>query len=381
MLNQLTLRNFKCARNLTLPFGALTVLSGLNGSGKSTALQAIALIKQSLADSTEGLRALLLRGHLVQLGLAEDVLSDQAAENFISLCIRTADGETGIKALVEPGSDFLQVVDAPRLLSPQLRELKFGDFQFLQADRLTPRTHYDRGDSVSRSSGFLGAGGEFTPDFLSEVGDRLEVREGRRCPMRVVGMPQGLMERIVATPKLNAQAAGWLQQLSPGVRLETSRLSSTDLVALRYSYASTVVGAGEVRRRPSNVGFGLTYCLPIVVACLAAPVGALVLVENPEAHLHPRGQAAMGALLAKCANDGVQIVVETHSDHVLNGVRLAVKSGSLNADAVRVCHFTRDAVSGDTHIETPQLLSNGELTAWPDGFFDEWEKSLEALLS
>ena len=189
------------------------------------------------------------------------------------------------------------------------------------------------------------------------------------------------MERIVATPRLNAQASGWLQQLSPGVRLEASRLSSTDLVALKYSYASTVIGAGEAPRRPSNVGFGLTYCLPIVVACLAAPPGALLLIENPEAHLHPRGQAALGALLAKCSNDGVQILVETHSDHVLNGVRLAVKRRNVNSDAVRVCHFTRDPVSGDSYIETPGVLPNGELTAWPDGFFDEWEKSLEALLS
>jgi len=290
-------------------------------------------------------------------------------------------GEVELKAEGPPGADVMSIEDAPSLLPQVLRHLKFRSFQFLQADRLTPRTHYDRSDSVSRSSGFLGTRGELTPDFLAECGDRLEVSEPRRCPMNVSGMPDGLLERIVATPKLYAQVSGWLQQMSPGVRLEAGRLSATDLVALRYSYASTTVGYAEVPRRPSNVGFGLTYCLPIVVACLSAPRDALLLLENPEAHLHPRGQAALGSLLARCAQDGVQIIVETHSDHVLNGIRLAVRNEVAKADAVRFSHFTRDAISGDTYIEQPALLPNGELSAWPTGFFDEWEKSLEALLS
>jgi predicted ATPase len=91
----------------------------------------------------------------------------------------------------------------------------------------------------------------------------------------------------------------------------------------------------------------------------------------------------MGLLLAKCAADGVQIIVETHSDHLLNSIRLAVKhkESGFSADDVQICHFTRDPVTGDSYIETPVVLENGELSSWPDGFFDEWDKSLDALLS
>ena len=88
----------------------------------------------------------------------------------------------------------------------------------------------------------------------------------------------------------------------------------------------------------------------------------------------------MGGLIAKCAADGVQLIVETHSDHVLNGIRMAVKKKDIEPSNVQICNFKRNPITGDSYIEAPEILENGELTAWPEGFFDEWEKSLEALL-
>lgn len=381
MLECLTLHNFKSARDLEVPISNLTVLSGLNGSGKSSVLQAISLVRQSLLLSQSvRLPSLHLRGPLVQLGVADDVISDRATDNTIQIGLRVDGIQTHWISNATVDSDILQIQLDALLPDPGESYLRNCHFQFLQADRLTPQTHYERSDSFSRDMGFLGAHGQFTPDYLAEHGDRLEVSPARRCPKTASGLPNGLMERIVATPKLYDQISGWMQHLSPGVRLEAGRLSQTDLVSLRFSYASTEIAQGSGRRRPSNVGFGLTYCLPIVTACLAAPQGAVLLLENPEAHLHPRGQAALGTLLAKCAADGVQIIVETHSDHVLNGIRLAVKHGEIAAEKVQLCNFTRDPVTGDSFIETPVVLANGELTAWPEGFFDEWEKSLEELL-
>ena len=87
------------------------------------------------------------------------------------------------------------------------------------------------------------------------------------------------------------------------------------------------------RMRPTNMGFGVSYALPVITAGLLAPAGSLLVVENPEAHLHPAGQSRVGRFLAHLAASGVQVVAETHSDHVLNGVRLA----AVEATRARKC--------------------------------------------
>jgi predicted ATPase len=388
MLNLLSLHNFKSARNLEVPLKPLTVLSGLNGSGKSTVLQSISLILQNLplADNFfSPISNLHLNGNMVHLGTVGNILSDRADDKPIKITLTSdfvVNGEWECQSGVSNADDILPLLNSDPVNMMIESLLYENGFQFLQADRLIPQTLFQRADSISRRRQFLGTHGQFTPDFLAEQGDLLTVSEKRRCVGNVAGLPPELMARIDATPKLYAQISRWLQYLSPGIRLNAEQLSETDSVKLAFSYASTETAQNSPDRRPTHVGFGLTYCLPILTACLAAPSGSLLLLENPEAHLHPRGQAAMGLLLAKCAADGVQIIVETHSDHILNGIRLAVKNSAsgIESDMVQLCNFTRHPITGDSYIEAPIILSNGELSAWPDGFFDQWEKSLEALL-
>ena len=114
-----------------------------------------------------------------------------------------------------------------------------------------------------------------------------------------------------------------MTEISPGVRLNVKRYSEMDLMTFGVTYSlGHQVASSEYR--PTNVGFGITYALPIVVSVLSARPGSLVIIENPEAHLHPRGQVKMGELLCQASAAGIQILIETHSDHVLNGIRLAV---------------------------------------------------------
>lgn len=384
MLELLQLHNFKSARDLEVPLKPLTVLSGLNGSGKSTVLQSIGLVLQNLTgDIISPMTALHLNGSLVRLGAFGNVLSDRADNDPLSIKIKD-----GLYVCEWVGNRNCTSDDDILTLMNSNADARFENFlyengfQFLQADRLTPQTLYERADSHSRHRQFLGCHGEFTPDFLAQNGDRFDVSEKRQCIGEIAGISNELMARVQNNAKLYSQVSRWLQHLSPGVRLNADLLSETDSVKLAFSYASTEMGQDSGSRRPAHVGFGLTYCLPILTACLAAKSGSILLLENPEAHLHPRGQAAMGLLLAKCAADGVQIIVETHSDHILNGIRLAVKNreSGVSKNDVQICHFTRDTVTGDSYIEAPLILDNGELSAWPDGFFDEWDKSLDALL-
>lgn len=384
MLSELKLINFKSSRDLLIPLKQLTVLGGLNGSGKSTVLQAIALIIQNLPTEIFGdINQLHLNGSIVRLGSLGHILTDHLEGG--TLRIEIADATLGRAVWegvpdVSPDADIVPVKTVVDDLI--VFELSEKHFQFLQADRLTPQTIYDRSDSKSRNRNFLGVHGEFTPDFLAMQGDEINVSEKRQCPTEIPGISTELSARIDSTPKLLSQISRWLQHVSPGVRITAEQLEDTDSIKLAFSYASTGVGRDSRKRRPSHVGFGLTYSLPIITACLAAPHGSLLLLENPEAHLHPRGQVAMGILLAKCAADGVQVVLETHSDHILNGIRLAVKNkeAGIESSDVQICNFSRDQKTGDSYIESPVIMDDGELSSWPEGFFDEWEKSLDALL-
>jgi len=100
----------------------------------------------------------------------------------------------------------------------------------------------------------------------------------------------------------------------------------------------------------------------------------IVLLENPEAHLHPKCQTAMGRLIALAAASGVQVVVETHSDHLMDGIRIAVKQQELAADKTVFHYFSLDQ-DGVSNVESPKLDSKGKLDYWPKGFFDQTMKN------
>ncbi len=377
MLDRVYLENFKASRDVDVRLTPLTLLTGLNSSGKSTLLQAICALRQSydFNGRTEGPS---LSGDLVQLGKYGDLLSEGSLNDTVTVTI-TEDG-IACKWAIEgpPRLPRLRFAQAPESLPNFLTS---RDFQFLQADRIVPQTLFPQAPQRAKDTGFLGPRGEFTADFLSTAALRqIKVPTARTFPRKGLGLNEALLLKVAPTDSLLDQVSGWIQQLSPGASLRAEAISGTDEVLLQFRYDGRKEETSSNFYRPTNVGFGLTYSLPIIVACLAAPRGALLLLENPEAHLHPQGQAALGDLIAKCANDGVQIIVETHSDHLLNGVRLAVKANLIDPEKVVFHFFTREVETGDAFVQSPAIFKNGRLSNWPEGFFDQWDKDVDALL-
>jgi predicted ATPase len=114
---------------------------------------------------------------------------------------------------------------------------------------------------------------------------------------------------------------------------------------------------------------------------LTARQGDLVILENPEAHIHPAGQRMLGELIAKVGAGGVQIFVETHSDHILNGIRISVKDKHIEKNDVQIAFFYKDNENKYRHTYMGlQIMEDGKLDHWPKGFFDEWENALIDLL-
>ena len=377
MINSLELKNFKSFEELNIDLGKLTVLTGLNGSGKSSILHAITLLKQSLESNIKE-ECLVLNGSWLTLGNSDDILYERAQENQIEINLNLDNECVKFKCNAIPEIDILPLEITGSILSAHEA---LSHFQLIQADRLIPAIQYMKMNSIDISKKNLGSRGEFTVDFLKRNED-LKVSTGRHYPKERLSNPEDkeFMKSIAPTDSLLDLTTEWLQLLSPGARPKLQSVDLADLTSLRYEYKGILGDVGSRDYRPSNVGFGLTYSLPILVSCLAAKKGALLLLENPEAHLHPRGQSALGLLLSLCAADGVQIIVETHSDHLLNGIRLAAKRKYINSADVNVHFFSRDPRTGITGCESPRLLDNGRFDDWPNGFFDEWGNALEELL-
>lgn len=361
MIQAIRLRNFKAFRDQRIELAPLSLLAGLNSSGKSSVLQAIALLRQSFDEGLLADEGWLLNGPLVELGTGGDVLYEDAKDERLEISLEGASGTWS--SAVEYAKDD-DVLRAYQTSTAGLDQLLGPSFQYLRADRIEPMVHYRKAyQQVSRRR-FLGCRGELAAHFLTIHRDE-PVVEGLRHPS-------------TGAAGLLAQTNAWLSELSLGVQLDVHEIRNTDFVRLGYSYGSGLTRTNE--RRPTHVGFGLSYVLPIITACLTTPPGGLILVENPEAHLHPRGQSAIGRLLGLAAKSGIQVLAETHSDHVLNGLRLLVKKDVLAPGDVSLLFFRKNP-EGEVEMDCPRILPNGRLTHWPVDFFDEWDRSVEEILS
>jgi predicted ATPase len=366
VIKKLWLSGFKAFSTAEIPLGPLTLLSGVNGSGKSTVLQSLAALKQSFDAECLSLKGgLLLNGDYVDLGVGKDVLCEQAEEQQISIGFETERSSYLWVFAYKESDDLLQIVsDVPSSLEDA--HWLAGGFQFLRADRIAPAVVYPKSFNETIRKRSLGVRGQYAPYFLAVHQDE------QVSPDRV--------RDDAVSARLIDQVNAWLREISPGVSVSASEIGGADLAQLLYRYGGSAGLGSSNDYRPTNVGFGLTYALPIVIACLSARQNDLLLLENPEAHLHPRGQSAMGDLLARTANDGVQVIVESHSDHMLNGIRLAVRNKRIDPTTVQIHFFQRVSSGAGADFSSPAIDSDGRLSAWPDGFFDEWERSLMELV-
>jgi predicted ATPase len=377
------LHNFKCWSDEEVPLGALTLVTGLNGAGKSTVLQSLLVLRQSHEQGLLAEGRLAINGDLVTLGTGRDAFCEDAEDEYLGLGLHFRDGTQARWSFrYDRSADVLESdqgwsggMHAPAPENPgqmaasaTARPPFAGEFFYLAAERIGPRVFAEVSDHRVRVRRELGSQGELAAHFLAVHG---------RTPIGIPALrhPEGVSDRLVD------QVEAWLGEVSPGARLHIGEHRDLDAVQIRYSFMGPAGGTNEYRA--TNVGFGLSYTLPILVAALAARPGALIIVENPEAHLHPRGQVRLAQLLAAAAAHGVQVLIETHSDHVLNGVRLAVHAGELAAKETRVHFFERRTTPerGYAARISPVIDQDGRIEPWPAGFFDEIEMSLAKLLA
>lgn len=366
MIRSVSLTNFKCFRSLELELAPLTLLCGVNGMGKSSLLQALLVLRQSAAAGVLQQGHLILDDELADLGTGRDALFEFADEEVIEFRLAGDSAEEPLHLAFDYAreADRLRVRGTKHDLLGSWEALPpFSGLHYVAAERIGPRKIHEQSDAAALQGG-LGSRGEHTMNYLDAHREDFLAEPDPRRAAAATGRHRDIVDY-------------WLQEVTPGAALGIERIQDADALIGGFSFARA--GDIETRRyRATNVGFGLSYVLP-VVAALLAPAGTLCLLENPEAHLHPRGQTRMAELAARAAAAGVQVLVETHSDHFLDGVRVAVRDGLVTPDDTRFHYFEQE--KGAAIVRTPKIDTDGRLSFWPDGFFDQHEVNLERLLT
>jgi len=379
MIERLHLQNLKCFESLRLDLAPLTLLTGFNAAGKSTSLQSLLLLAQTLR-SQRGTSELRLNGPLAALGTPADVLNSAGGANGLALGVANDDVEllwhfaleeenrrslrvshldvTGEGATRFAASDLegLEPRSAAKPVGELLRVLQ--KTVFLSAARQVETEVFPVPMDLAVRMGDIGVIGQYAAWWLYSEGDSF-VQAERKHP--------DAKEANTIRQQVNA----WASQLFPGAALNALQVPRTNLMQLQLRSGPTVDWSS-----PANIGYGVSYAFPILVAGLCSRGDHPFVVDSPEAHLHPQGQSQIGRFLAQMAAAGSQILVETHSDHLLNGVRLAVRNSVIRPEDVAIYFF---APSAAAHVTRLSVDKHGTISDWPEGFFDQSEKDLASL--
>jgi predicted ATPase len=375
MIQKLNIQNFKSHIDSEVELNKLTILTGINGCGKTSLIQALLLLRQTFQKGRL-MDGLDLNKPLCNIGIGNDALSRFANEGKISFGLSCSDGEIysfSFNANEKTMTDSFLKKDeyGDNVSVERLNQLSLfnNDFQYISAARwggvsVFPKETYavEAQKQISLECGQ----GELVAQFLHKFG-----------PDEVHDYSNGELTDL----SLYSQTIFWEQKVSPNVTINVEQGKDNNSFSITYGYTGTNEVRPITNLKAENVGYGISYTLPVIVALLSAKPGALIIIENPEAHLHPAGQSELAKLITKVANNGVQVVVETHSDHIISGIQLACKahtkdeSKGISNNDVAMYYFSPSA-NRSLNIKRVRILGTGMLDFQPKGFFDQAETDM-----
>lgn len=392
----------------------LTLLCGANSSGKSSILQPLLLLKQTL-DATYDPGALRISGPNVVFTKTDQFLSrmsGQPATNQFSIRVgydRKHDVKITFKK--DPGEKIaikeLTYLDdegkktiRPGMTHKHIEKLFGKDLKdvrrIVQKDNKSTKISL----KITRSACFLGVGittstkkDEFSPDFyMSPVGALVHYIPGI---IHVPGL-RGNPERTYRTTAVPDQFPGlfsdyvasiihtwendnddrlkklgeYLKKLNLTWRVDAKAVDDTRVEVRVGRMPKGKPGGAQDMVSIADVGFDVSQILPVLVALLTAKPGRLLYIEQPELHLHPLAQVKIAELLVEAANRGVRLVVETHSSIILLTIQSLVVEGAIEPKRVALHWFQRRASDGVTDITSTQIDKEGAFGDWPVDFGD-----------
>ncbi|NCT76927.1 MAG: DUF3696 domain-containing protein [Chitinophagaceae bacterium] len=385
MIKSIELKNFKSIKAKYFPLRNLNVLLGLNGQGKSSFIQSLLVLRQSGDSLKRGV--LQLNGNEFNMGITKDALYQYTGKNeTLSIALAFDDKEPYLMNFdYTIGSDVFNQTNRQTDIYGEAKSsldskqpLFANNFQYLNANRIEPQSIHKKSYTNVVTMNNIGSQGQYTVDYL-------ETRGNENVAFQNYIHPKTLSSRsshgvVTKDERLINQVNLWMREISPDVSVSITSVSS-DLVKLEYEFEQPTYGK-TMAFKPENVGFGISYSLHVVVALLKAKPGDLLIIENPESHIHPRGQAELGKLIALVAQNDVQVIIETHSDHVLNGIRVGVKETPEMKDRTALFYFEKVVTESEQYsqIANIEVDKNGELSNYPANLLAEWSNQLLKLL-
>ena len=305
MIKSICIKNFKSLKNIDIDFGSFNLICGTNASGKSSLIQSILLMSQNVSSENE----ILLNGELVNLGEYLEVKNfDSGISNPIS--INLFNEEENAKLEFSQDEIIIKEISFPKINQ---------ELFYLAANRIGNADVFEQ----SSRKNMFGFQGEYAISFLDECQDEV--------------MPQELIfDKNEETAHLFVDEVNYWMKKITGSTLKVEKIQKTNKLVLSYSNHKNYFV------RTSNTGSGLSYVVSIIILGLGVAlinskklIKPSIIIENPEIHLHPKAQSVLTEFLAWLSNY-MQVIVETHSDHIFNGLRKLVKQNSLKVENSKV---------------------------------------------
>lgn len=379
MITSLELRCFKCFEKFERPihFSQINVLTGSNGRGKSSIFQAILLLAQSFR-SGKNINGLRLNGKNVKLGTFEDVMNRSSDSQCFSICFSSDDVDENVVSFVFAPDDKdprNAVLSSLKVRYANQEEKELVNFVGGTDENISNETSVPTATSAIKAINQLR-----NVCFISadRQGPQNYVIKEDECK-NIVGIHGEYVVHAIKEKEstILSQIIGAVSFIMGGASISVKDIDK--------EYIKILIDSMDGTRgyKPANVGFGYSYILPIVVLPIIVDEGAKLFIENPEAHLHPGAQSRLMDYLISIAKEKkLQLFIETHSDHVINAVRIAVKNQQydLLKDDVAFIHVDRDKQKSQPVIWQIGVDSDGNLSDYPHDFLEEWGNQMSKLI-
>lgn len=323
MITRLEIDNYKCIQHEELDMKPLTIVTGLNSTGKSTLIQSVLLPEQMISN--------------INLGLST---------NFDMIKCRYSNQDT-INIRVFWEGDLFKTYKATKETG---EVTTCGSF---------PNVGLENG-MYYLSANRIGAEDVVRLNNTHTVGPRGENILGL-FELEKSSPVEEPLRRYKESYTLQYQVDNWLTYiLGINLRLSTEKINEETLtVKYESDHLPNIT--------PRNLGAGVSYLVKVLILCLRAKRGKALLIENPEIHLHPSAQAKLGEFLAFIANAGIQLIIETHCEHLINRVQYAIYKNEVGHDKVLLLY---KAGITDKFQQVSFNVDGKFAVRFPDGFFD-----------